>query len=89
MYLNGFGLRMIRQQLHRLSKDQVLGWQWRKVLWNCIQGTIGVESEPNGITSFTVTLHRDANVNVEASSSADERVAEHYVIEPSRNLGKW
>lgn len=46
------------------------------------QGTIGVESEPNGITSFIVTLHRDANVNVEASSSADERVAGHYVIEP-------
>ena len=39
------------------------------------QGTIGVESELNGVTSFTVTLHRDANMNMEVSSSADEHVA--------------
>ena len=49
---------------------------------NSHQGTIGVESELNGVTSFTVTLHRDANMNMEVSSSADEHVAEHYIIEP-------
>ena len=81
MYLNGFG-RMTRQQLHRQSKDRVSGWQWRKELWNCIVELSEWKVEPNGITSFIVTLHRDANVNVEASSSADERVAGHYVIEP-------
>ena len=34
------------------------------------------------VTSFTVTLHLDANMNMEVSSSADEHVAEHYIIEP-------
>lgn len=53
-----------------------------KGIMELYQGTIGVESEPDGITSFTVTPHRDANANMEASSPAGERVAEHYIIEP-------
>ena len=63
-------------------KGSGIGLAMAKGIVELHQGTIGVESEPNGITSFIVTLHRDANVNVEASSSADERVAGHYVIEP-------
>ena len=42
---------------------------WEDIKKSAFQGTIGVESEPNGITSFIVTLHRDANVNVEATST--------------------
>ena len=63
-------------------KGSGIGLAMAKGIVELHQGTIGVESEPNGITSFIVTLHRDANVNVEAASSADERVVGHYVIEP-------
>ena len=66
----------------RTVKGSGIGLAMAKGIVELHQGTIGVESELNGVTSFTVTLHRDANMNMEASSSADEPVAEHYIIEP-------
>ena len=66
----------------RTVKGSGIGLAMAKGIVELHQGTIGVESELNGVTSFTVTLHRDANMNMEVSSSADERVAGHYVIEP-------
>ena len=66
----------------RTVKGSGIGLAMAKGIVELHQGTIGVESELNGVTSFTVTLHRDANMNMEASSSADEHVAEHYIIEP-------
>lgn len=45
------------------------------------QGTIEVESEVNGVTSFTVTLHREANADAEIKPSADKQPSEMYVIE--------
>ena len=41
-----------------------------------------MESELNGVTSFIVTLHRDANRSLETPSSVDEHAAERYTIEP-------
>ena len=66
----------------RTVKGSGIGLAMAKGIVELHQGTIGVESELNGVTSFTVTLHRDANMNMEVSSSADEHVAEHYIIEP-------
>lgn len=46
------------------------------------QGTIEVESVPNEVTSFKITLHRDANANGEVIASVDKHLAEQYVVEP-------
>lgn len=63
-------------------KGSGIGLAMAKGIVELHQGTIEVESEPNGVTSFTVTLHRDANMNMDISSSTEKHLSEQYVIEP-------
>lgn len=46
------------------------------------QGTIEVESEPHGVTRFTVRLHRNAVIEAEVVPSQDEHSADAYTFEP-------
>lgn len=63
-------------------KGSGIGLAMAKGIVEMHKGNIAVESEPNGVTSFTVTLHRDANKDAEVSSSVEEHFAGQYTIEP-------
>lgn len=63
-------------------KGSGIGLAMAKGIVELHEGTIEVESEPNGVTSFKVTLRRDAHRDAPIITVADESLAAQYIVEP-------